>query len=129
MATIGEGNRPAGAYSKYFTGQITRSTTSNQALFTLPANPTILSWRVSGSLVSNAATDARISIGCNSNERVFLSEFNVKTNGNLQSFPSSAPGSRGLISDPNPVNVIGRYDETGSASTAGGPWDVICEVL
>lgn len=129
MATIGQSNSPAGVYSKYFTGQISRSTTSNAALFTLPAGSTIITWRVVGSLVSNAGTDARISIGCNTNERVFLSEFNVKTNGNLQSLPSSSPGSRGTLSDPNPVSVIGRYDETGAASTAGGPWDILCEVI
>lgn len=128
MATIGQANSPAGAQSRHFTGSITRSTTSNAALFVLPAGSTILSMRVLGTVVSNASTDARISVGCNTSERVFISEFNVKTNGNLQAYPSSTL-LLGTLSDPNPVSVIGRYDETGTASTAGGPWTIDCEIL
>ena len=127
MATIGQANSPAGAQSRHFTANITRSTTSNAQLFQLPAGSTILSMRVLGSVVSDAGTNARISVGCNTNERVFISEFNVKTNGNLQSFPSSSL-MLGTLTDPNPVSVIGRYDEVGSASTVGS-WTVDFEVL
>ena len=128
MSTIGESGRPQGAVPRHYTANITRSSASNAALFTLPAGSTILSMRVLGTVVSNAGTEARISVGCNTNERVFISEYNVKTNGNLQAYPSSSL-LLGTLSDPNPVNVIGRYDETGTASTAGGPFTVDFEVI
>ena len=128
MATIGQTNTPQGSVSRHFTANITRSTTSNAALFTLPAGVTILAARILGSVDSDAGTDARISIGCNTSERVFVSEYNVKTNGNLMAYPSSFL-LLGTLTDPNPVNVIGRYDETGDASTTGGPWTVDIECL
>lgn len=128
MATIGETGTPAGSQSRHYTAQITRSTTSNAHLFTLPAGSTLLSLRVLGTVVSNAGTEARLSVGCNTSERVFVSEFNVKTNGNLQSYPSSTV-LLGLLTDVNPIDVIGRYDETGGASTAGGPWTIDMEIL
>ena len=128
MATIGDTSQPAGAVSRHFTGTITRSTTSNAHLFSIPPGSTLLSVRILGTVDSNAGTEARISIGCNTNERVFVSEFNVKTNGNEQAYPSSTL-LLGKLTDPNPINVIGRYDETGSASTAGGPWVVDFECL
>ena len=128
MSTIGESGRPEGAVARHYTANITRSTTSNASLFTLPAGSTILSMRVLGTIDSDAGTEARISVGCNTNERVFISEYNVSTNGNLQAYPSSSL-MLGTLSDPNPVNVIGRYDETGDASSAGGPWTVDFEIL
>ena len=128
MATIGQSETPVGSVSKHFTANITRSTTSNAHLFTLPVGTTLLSVRVLGTVDSNAGTEARISIGCNSNERVFLSEYNVATNGNLQAYPSSVL-LLGTLTDANPINVIGRYDETGDASTVGGPWVVDFETL
>jgi len=127
MAGISDTDRPQGIVARHFTGSITRSTTSNAVLFTLPPMPTILSWKITGTVASDAGTTARISLGCNAAERVFLSEFNVKTNGGLQSFPSSA--THGLISDPNPIPVIARYDEDGDASTTGGPWTVDVTVI
>lgn len=127
MSTIGQSGFPSGAQVKHFTGTITRSSASNAALFTLPAGCTILSMRVIGSVVSDAGTNARISVGCNTSERIFISEFNVKTNGNLQSYPSSSL-MLGTQSDPNPISVIGRYDEIGSASSVGS-WVIDFEVL
>lgn len=125
---IGESNN-SGAYTRHYTGTITRSTTSNAHLFTLPQGSTILSMRVLGNVVSNAGTDARISVGCNSSERIFISEFNVKTNGNAQSYPSSSLLIGSPLANPKQVDVIGRYDETGTASTAGGPWVIDFEVI
>lgn len=127
MATIGQANTPAGSVARHYTGTIRYSHTSNVKLFTLPPQSTILSARVIGSVVSDAGTNARISIGCNTNERVFLSEYNVKTNGNLQAYPSSFL-LLGALNNPNPVDVIGRYDEIGQAATVGA-WVVDFEVL
>lgn len=125
---LGDTSYPGGVIPRHFTGTISRSTTSNAHLFTLPQGTTILSMRVLGSLVSNG-TMGRISVGCNSSERIFISEYNVTTNGNLQASPSSSLLIGSALPNLNATDVIGRYDEVGSASTAGGPWTVDFEVI
>jgi len=113
-----------GRVSTTFYTQITRSMTSNQQTgLILPAGFVVTEVAVFGQVASDAGGSATISVGStNSTTGVFVSAFNVKTNGVGQSIPSSSTILG--VQLPSPTYVTGSYNETGTASTAGGPWTV-----
>jgi|ERR1035437_1498178 hypothetical protein len=118
------GRRPNGALVKAFASNVGRGNTSASAMFTLPAGSTILAALISGTVASDASTSARISIQSSGGiAKEFLADFNVKTNGAAQSFPSSF--KLGTISPAtNPTTLTATYAEDGSGSSTGGPWTI-----
>lgn len=109
-------------------GQITRTTTSDTDLFTLPANAVPTSLRIFSGTASNAGTTATINVGLGSTSGYFLSGFDVKTStsGAGQVVPNAAAELfTGIGADA--LSVTGKYAETGTASTTGGPWNVEIE--
>lgn len=122
--------RPNGILQRAYASTIGRTQTSAALLFTLPPQTTVMGIRIVGPTASNAGTNARISIGSTGGGgKDFLADWDVKTaaGGLAQAFPSSA--LTGLINDVNPIQVTGIYAEGGSASSAGGPWTIVFEVL
>jgi len=112
------------------TCRIARTDTTAFDAFTLPKGAVICGSYVMGTVASDAATTATVSVGSNpgtTNECV--AAFSVKTNG-LGYFATgdtagtSIGASAGLTAD---TLMKAVYAETGTASTTGGPWLVKVE--
>lgn len=112
-------------------GTISRTTTTDTTLFNIPGNAVPTKLSLFGSAASNAGTTATINVGLNSTSNQFLSGFDVKTSttGAGQVLPNGATNLQASVgSTVSPqVPVTGKYAETGTASTSGGPWYVEME--
>lgn len=107
----------------YLCGQLARTDTVAKQLGVLPAGavPCSLSW--GGAANSNAATSATISVGYQGGTGTeLLNAQDVKTNSVNQNFP--AAGAALHTTRAADTVVTGVYAESGTASTAGGPWTV-----
>lgn len=123
---------PRGRQILAFTGSVATTDTTAKDLFQLKAGDIPLRLSIFGTTASNAGTSARISIGSTSNVAFFAAAIDVKgstlTSGGLgQSVPSSAANL--MIPLSFDTTVQATYAEAGTASTAGGPWVVVMEVL
>lgn len=110
------------------TCQIARTDTTAFEAFVLPKGAVICGAYVMGTVASDAATTATVSVGSNpgtTNEAV--AAFSVKTNG-VGYFAVGAQGGTSMGSQLTADTLIkARYAETGTASTTGGPWLVKVE--
>jgi hypothetical protein len=108
-------------YSK--TVRIARTDTTAFNAFVLPKGAVIAGSYVMGTVASDAATTATVSVGSNpgtTNECV--AAFSVKTNG-LGFFATGATGGTSVGSQLTADTLMKAvYAETGTASTTGGPW-------
>ena len=129
MASVTDTTFPGGRKLVTYTGQVTRSDTSAVRLFELPAGFVPTALRITSPAISNAGTNARISIGSSGGSgSEFVAQFGVKdSTGVGQSLPSSA----GLLGSAlgTDIMVTGVYAEAGTASTSGGPWTVYVDGL
>ena len=129
MASVTDATFPGGRKLVTFTGQIARTDTSAVRLFELPAGFVPTALHVTSPAVSNAGTNARISIGSSGGSgSEFVAQFGVKdSTGVGQSLPSSA----GLLGSAlgTDIMVTGIYVEAGTASTSGGPWTIYVDGL
>lgn len=99
-----------------------RTNTVDTNLFTLPAGAIPIDLKVWFATGSNAGTSANISVGVTGSDTTFLSAFDVKgTAPGAQSRPA-ATNLFAAQSTSQQTQVVGKYAETGSASTAGGPF-------
>lgn len=109
---------------------ITRTMTSATTLFTLPQDAQIISLEIIGAAVSNAGTTATVAVGIvGGNGHDYLNAFDVKgATGAGQQTPTAAtlPTAIPLTAD---TTVTATYAETGTASTAGGPWQLCIEYV
>jgi len=110
------------------TVQIKRTDTTAFQAFTLPKGAVIAGAYVMGTVASDAATTATVSVGSNpgtTNECV--AAFSVKTNG-VGYFAAGATAGTSVGSQLTADTLIKAvYAETGTASTTGGPWLVKVE--
>lgn len=123
---------PQGRNVSVFTGSVARTDTTAKDLFLLRRGWIPLRLSLLGTAASNAGTNARISIGSTSNASYFAAAVDVKntalTSGGVgQSIPSSA-ANLGVPLEFDTM-VTATYAEAGSASTAGGPWIVVMDVV
>lgn len=123
---------PRGRSVVAFTGSVARTDTTAKDLFTLRAGDIPLRLSIWGTAASDAATNARISIGSTSNVAYFAAGIDVKgtalTSGGLgQAIPSSAANLMTPLAFDTTVQAT--YAEAGTASATGGPWIVVMEVL
>lgn len=130
MASTTDTTFPSGRKLVTFVAQVTRSNTSNTATQTiLPAGFVLSGVRVLSPAASNATVAATISVGStNSTTGVIVSGLDVKgTAGIGQAVPSSVA----IAGTPLPAATVVtvQYAEAGTASTAGGPWDVFIDGL
>lgn len=111
-------------------GSIARTDTTAVDLFSIPKNAIIVGIYVIGGTVSNAATTATIGIGSSASANEYMTGYDVKTAATGEGYNPAGAAAVGsalgtkLTSD---VKVYGIYAETGTASTAGGPWIVKVE--
>lgn len=102
---------------------VARTDTSAKNLFKLPANAILDGLLVSGAN-SDAGTTATLSIGKTGTNTFFVNARDVKAaaSGNGLQLPTQA-ANMGSVGSAE-LQVVGIYAETGTASTAGGPWTV-----
>ncbi|MGN6812552.1 MAG: hypothetical protein ACTHMP_16940 [Thermomicrobiales bacterium] len=108
---------------------VTRTMTTATTLFTLPADAQLIGLTINGAAVSNAGTTATLSIGkVGGNGHDYLNGFDVNgATGSGQQVPSAATlPSAALTAD---TGITATYAETGTASTSGGPWQVVVEYV
>jgi hypothetical protein len=104
---------------------ITRTMTTDTNLFTLPANAVPIGVHLVSNTESNAGTTAVVDVGVTGTDTEYLSGIDVKG----QSGQIACPGATnlGVSVGTSSVQVVGKYAETGTASTAGGPFIVILD--
>lgn len=96
----------------------------------LPRDAVITGMYVIGQAASDAASTATISVGTTSTSNELMSGFDVKTAATGEGYSPAGAAAVGtafmekLTAD---TPVYAKYAETGTASTAGGPWYVKVE--
>lgn len=110
------------------TVQVARTDTTAFEAFVLPKNAVIVGAYVMGGVVSNAASTAVIDVGTNPGTAdELVDSFDVITNGKgyypVEAASGTVMGTQ-LTAD---TLYKARYAETGTASSAGGPWLVKVE--
>lgn len=108
--------------------QVSRTDTTAFEAFVLPKGSVVAGAYVLGPVVSNAATTAIIDVGTNPGTAdELVDSFDVKTNGKGY-FAVGAAGGTAMGTQLTADTLYkARYNETGTASTAGGPWLVKVE--
>ena len=129
MSNYRSGDRTfvSGVQTASFSSNLSRTDTSAREMFVLPPRSVIKQVIIYG-VRSDAGTSARISIsstGGGAGE--FIANFNVKGNGPI-SYPSNVD-RLWAADDPNPIIVTGVYAEDGGASTLGGPYTILFEII
>lgn len=104
---------------------VARTDTTAKTLFTLPALSEIIGFRIYGTVASNAASTAVLDIGKTGTGNFFINDFDVKGSTGVGVYIPSAQSNLGSIGS-SAIAVTATYAETGTASTTGGPWTVIC---
>lgn len=108
--------------------QVTRSDTTAFDAFVLPKGAVYAGAYVMGPAVSNAATTAIIDVGTNPGTAdEIVDSFDVKTNGKGYFAVGSAGGTASGTQITADTLYKARYNETGTASSSGGPWLVKVE--
>lgn len=107
---------------KYF--QVTRSDTASALKCVLPGSASIVQVTVYGSVASDAATTATVTLTVTNNSgTVSTGVVDVKANGattalvQMSNLPNIEP-----IPAAGDLKISAVYAETGTASTTGGPW-------
>lgn len=111
------------------TATVARTDTSAKDLFILPPGAIITGVRVVSPAASDAGTTAVLKVGIKGGSATaIVNNLDVKTaaTGAGQVNPNATIGGVALTST---TTYTGTYAETGTASTAGGPWTVIFEYL
>lgn len=115
---------------------IARTDTTAAIKAQLPAGAVPIMFVINGTVSSDAGTTGTVSIGTSSASNQYVNGYDVKGNGasaailpaigGIGAVASATSVPRGL-----PVTIYGKYAETGTASTTGGPWtiDVLYAVL
>lgn len=116
--------------TKYFS--LARTDTTAVVKAVLPFNATIVDFRIFGA-ASNAGTTATVSVGTSATATEFINAQDVKTAGGLIRPTStvSATNLPNLEASPPTGDVIiwAKYAETGTASSAGGPYIVFIDYV
>lgn len=123
--------QPTGKAPQYKVFQVSRTDTVSSVKAMLPAQASIISFVLYGSVASNAATTASVTITVTDNSgTVSTGAYDVKTSGAVTGFVqmSALPNIEPLPQNGDlKINVV--YAETGTASTLGGPWKVAVEYV
>ena len=123
---------PDGRKVVVHTGSVARTDTTAKELFTLNPGDIPIRVEVYSGTASDAGTAATLSIGSTGNATYFvaamgLTATTITSGGVGQSIPSSAANLGSALEFV--TTVTGTYAEGGTASTAGGPWQVFMYVL
>ena len=106
--------------------QVVRTDTARFNAFVLPKGAVIAGVYVLGATASDAGTSATITVGTSTAGTELLNAFNAKTNYGYQPAGTAAGSAIGTqLAADTLYNAV--YAESGTASTAGGPWLVKVE--
>lgn len=111
-------------------GSLARTDTTAKELFGLPKDAIISGIYVIGSAASDAGTTATIGIGSSASANEYMTGYDVLTAATGEGYNpagGAAVGSAMYSKLTADVSVYGIYAESGTASTAGGPWKVKVE--
>lgn len=112
--------------------QVSRTDTTASVKLVLPGDATITDLKIIGA-ASNAATTATLSVGSSSTATEYINGQDVKTAGGMirPTTTFSSTNLPNLESAPvsGDVVIYAKYAETGTASSAGGPWTVLVEYV
>jgi len=117
-------------YTKYF--RVARTDTTASVKMMLPSNATVIDiWMIGAA--SNAGTTATVSIGTSSTSTEWVNAQDVKSAGGLIR-PTSTVSATNLpnleaIPRGADISVYAKYAETGTASSAGGPYTVFVHYI
>jgi hypothetical protein len=113
-----------------YTNRVARTDTTAKDLFVLEAGDIPMNLWLYAPAASNAATSALLSIGSTGNSAYFAGAIQLKTGMHAVLGPSY-PSTVSNLMEPLAfqTTVTGTYAEYGTASTAGGPWTIVMEVL
>lgn len=103
-------------------GTIARTDTVAKNLFLLPLGAVVLRVEIGGLVASDAGTTATINVGKTGTDNFFVNAADVKTAGLGDA--SNAKATKNAVALAAGIQVVGKYAETGGASTTGGPWNV-----
>ena len=108
--------------------QVKRTDTTAFDAFVLPKNAVVCGAYVAGPVTSDAGTSAIIDIGTNPGTAdEIVDSFDVKTNGKGYFAVGSAGGTTQGTQITADTLYKAKYTESGTASSAGGPWIVKVE--
>lgn len=123
--------QPSGKAHQIKVFQVSRTDTVASVKAMLPAQASITNIYGYGSVASDAATTATVTITvANNSGTVSTAVYNVKANGatttllNASGLPNVEPLP--LLGD---LRISAVYAETGTASTTGGPWNIAVEYV
>ena len=118
---------PPGQTEKFKITPVTRAMTVATLIAAIPAQSSIISVGFLGSISSNAATSATVTITVTNNAGTILTSnaYDVKNNGAVNG-PLAVPNLPNLEGQPllGDLRIYATYAETGTASTVGGPWNI-----
>jgi hypothetical protein len=100
---------------------LARTDTTAVLMYTVPAGSTIVSLDLVVATASDAGTTATVTVAKTAAGTDYLNGTDVTATGKTTSLP--AVGGVGTSAQP----IYGKYAETGTASTTGGPFTVICQ--
>jgi len=107
--------------------QVTRSDTTASIKAYLPKDAVLAGAYVLGGPVSNAGTTGTLSVGTTSTSNEIVNGFNLITNGvgyvAVGTAGTALFGTKFTADTP----IYAKYTESGTASSAGGPWEVKLE--
>lgn len=98
----------------------------------LPKDAVITGWYVIGTVASDAATTATISVGSTATSNEYINGYDVKTAATATGYNpagAKAVGTAMMSKLTSDTPVYAKYAETGTASTTGGPWYVKVEYV
>jgi len=115
-----------------YTNHVARTDTTAKDLFVLEAGDIPMNLWLYTAAASNAATSAVLSIGSTgaASKGYFAKDIQLKTGMHAVLGPSTPSTVTNLMQPlPFTTHVTATYSETGTASSAGGPWTVVMEVI
>lgn len=121
----------AGGIVTTYRNTLARTDTSAKTLFTLPANAIPIKLHYFSAAASNAGTSANISVGKSGGTGTeYLNAQDVKTASTGAGYvtPNSQTNMCSSIGTA-PLNITGIYAESGTASSSGGPWNIMLDVM
>lgn len=111
--------------------QVARTDTTASVKCMLPADSSIINVYMVG-VASNAATTATVSVGTTSTATEIINAQDVKTAGGMirptTTFSTSYPNLENIPLGGD-IAIYAKYAETGTASSAGGPYTVVVEYV
>ena len=126
VASTSVNGRDSVVYTNYFA----RSDTTAKDLFIIRKGEIPLTLSLYGETASNAGTSGRVSFGSTGNASYFAADLELKS-GVHAVLGQSTPSTLANFGVPLEFDTefLATYVETGTASTAGGPWLVVVQVL